>query len=326
MKIGRMNNMTTSEIEKVINHILFTPTSIDRLDYYSTKYDQNIYAKRDDLGFLTIGGGSKARMLQYLLYNLSSETCDVLVTAGGPCSNFNRACSLFCAKRGVRFHLVEYSDNPSEFETSLNYKLCKMAGMESTPCSKDCVPETIAKVMGRFAEQGIKARFIYGGGKSLEGIYSYYDAIKELKEQNVMVDYLFVACGTGTTLTGICAGMQKHYPDAEIHAISTARSWEVEKSTLKEDMQILNSFLNTDYNFSNMSFHEEFLCGGYAKFNQAIKDCIHECISKEGMLIDSTYSGKAFYGMTEVIKDKKFKGKNILFWNTGGMFNLLSDL
>ena len=47
-------------------------------------------AKRDDL-FSEACGGNKARMLQYILADVNKDTCDVLITAGGPCSNFNRA-------------------------------------------------------------------------------------------------------------------------------------------------------------------------------------------------------------------------------------------
>ena len=52
---------------------------------------------------------------------------------------------------------------------------------------------------------------------------------------------------------------------------------------------------------------------------------IKECISNEGMIIDPTYSGKAFWGMNNIIESSEtFKDKNILFWNTGGIMNLLS--
>jgi 1-aminocyclopropane-1-carboxylate deaminase/D-cysteine desulfhydrase-like pyridoxal-dependent ACC family enzyme len=45
------------------------------------------------------------------------------------------------------------------------------------------------------------------------------------------------------------------------------------------------------------------------------------------MIIDPCYSGKAFYGMTQVIEAnrKSFEGHKVLFWNTGGIFNLLSQ-
>lgn len=307
-----------------MKHFDFSLPPISKLSYYSDQLNVNLLCKRDDL-FAEAGGGSKARMLQYILADVNPSTYDVVLTAGGPCSNFNRACALMCAKIGVPMHIVEYTDEPDEFETSLNYYLCQLAGVRTTRCLKTNVPETISRVKNEYEKVGKKVKFIYGGGKSIEGIYAYYEAIEELSNQSVDVDYLFVACGTGTTLTGICAGMQKYYPQAKVYAISTARTYDTEVPILCEDMDILNAYLGTDYTFDNLVFSEDYLCGGYAKYNSDLLDTIKECISKEGMIIDPTYSGKAFWGMVDTIKHSvDYYNKNILFWNTGGLFNLLS--
>ena len=306
-----------------MEHLNFAPTPVIKLNYYSNKLGVNLYCKRDDL-FAEAGGGNKARMLQYILANVNQENCDVLVTAGGPCSNFNRACALMCARLGIPMHLVEYTDKPEEFVTSLNYYLCNLAGIKKTRCDKTNVPTTIQSVIDSYGSQKVKS--VYGGGKSLEGIYSYYDAVAELKNQVNSIDYVFVSCGTGTTLTGLCAGMHKYYPNAHIHAISVSRTFEVEKSTLEEDMQILNEYMGTNYRFDNMTFYEDYLCGGYDQTTPELLSVVKECISHEGMIIDPCYSGKSFWGMNEIIRNnpEQYRGKNILYWNTGGLMNLLS--
>lgn len=89
-----------------MKHLAFNSTKITELAYYSNKYRTHLFAKRDDL-FDEAGGGNKARMLQYILSEVSPENCDVIVTAGGPNSNFNRACALMCARLGILMHLVE---------------------------------------------------------------------------------------------------------------------------------------------------------------------------------------------------------------------------
>ena len=155
-----------------MNHLDFSSTPITDLPYYSKKLGVNLLCKRDDL-FAEAGGGSKARMLQYILADVNPDNYDVLLTAGGPCSNFNRACALMCAKIGIPMHLIEYTDEPNEFETSLNYYLCKLASIRTTRCAKVQVPETISKVLGMYQDEGKNVKYIYGGGKSLEGIYAY---------------------------------------------------------------------------------------------------------------------------------------------------------
>lgn len=281
--------------------------------------------KRDDL-FLEAGGGNKARMLQYILSEVDCSNTDVIVTAGGPCSNFNRACALMCAKLGINMHLIEYTDEPKEWE-SLNYYLSKLIGITTTRCAKSEVPQTIERVLASYIKKHVKAKYIYGGGKSLEGFYAYFEAISELKGQIDNIDHLFVACSTGTTLTGICAGMQLHFPQAVVHAISTARQYEDEAKVLKDDMAILNSYLKTEYDFKNLDFNDSYLCGGYGKYNNLLFDTVKDCLSHEGMIIDPTYSGKAFYGMANIVVESPdiFSGKDLVFWNTGGLLNLLSN-
>lgn len=307
-----------------MKHYSITPTPVVTLGYFSKKLGVNLLCKRDDL-FPIAGGGNKARMLQYILADVSKDNTDVLVTAGGPCSNFNRACALMCAQLGVQMHLVEYTDNPEEFKKSLNYSLCKLAGVKLTRCSKKNVPQTISNVLESHLSQRVK--HIYGGGKSIEGFYSYYDAVKELYDQKIAIDYVFVACGTGTTLTGICAGMHKYYPDSKVYAISVARTIDEEMPILQENMKRLNDYLKSDYDFSNLVLCDRYLAGGYSKYDDKIVNLIKECASEEGMLLDPVYSGKAFWGMNTIIENERlFAQKNIVFWNTGGVFNLLSEI
>ena len=309
-----------------MQHYIFPVTPICKMPYYSRLWSANVLIKRDDL-FQAAAGGSKARMLQYILADVSPEKYDVVVTAGGPCSNFNRALALMCSKLGVKMHLIEYTDNELEYDTSLNYYMCNLAGINKSRCCKKDVVETIRCVLDAYKESGLRCKFIYGGGRSLEGMYSYYDAVKEVYEQGVHIDCVFVACGTGTTVAGISAGLQKYFPNAKVYAISTARPYSVERSVLEENIDVLNEYLESEYSLQNLIYEESFLCGGYAKFCDDLVDVIKECISKEGIIIDPTYSGKAFWGMKSIIEANidQFRNKNILFWNTGGIFNLLAE-
>ena len=70
------------------------------------------------------------------------------------------------------------------------------------------------------------------------------------------------------------------------------------------------------YDFSNLIFHDEFLLGGYGHSSDEELEIIKECISKQGMLVDPSYSGKAFYGMCKVLSEKERSDKTVLFWNT----------
>lgn len=308
-----------------MNHLYFETTPISKLNYYSNKWKINLFCKRDDL-FAKAGGGSKARMLQYILNDINKFNCDVLVTAGGPNSNFNRACALMCAHLGIKMHLIEYTDEPEQFNTSLNYYICQLAGISTTRCEKKNVPETIETVLREYRKNNIRTKFIYGGGKSLQGFMAYYEAVEELYQQGIRsIDHVFLACGTGTTLTGICAGFQDYFPKTKIHAISVARKYEDQYPVLLDNINTLNDYLNKRYTFDNLTFYETYLCGGYSHSCPQLLETIKECISCEGLIIDPVYTGKAFYGMSSIIeKSEIHNNQDVLFWNTGGLFNLLS--
>ena len=234
-------------------------------------------------------------------------------------------------KSNVNLYLEEnavlnFTDNPSDYENSLNYYVANLAGVEHIYCTKTEVAETIQKLIVEMKENAVSFRYCYGGGKSLEGVYAYYDAVRELKSQyQGRIDEVYVACGTGTTLTGICCGMQEFFPTAKVHGISVARCYVDEKKVLDEDITYLNNYLNRQYDFSNLIFHDEFLFGGYGHSSNEELVTIKECISRQGMLIDPTYSGKAFHGMCKILSDLKQSEKTVLFWNTGGMMNLFSQ-
>ena len=76
-------------------------------------------------------------------------------------------------------------------------------------------------------------------------------------------------------------------------------------SFLASDIEILDGFIGQGY---ALNTPEEF------KFFSKISRL-------EGLLLDPTYSGKAFLGMYSTLqKDKRHFGENILFIHTGGAF------
>lgn len=310
-----------------MNHIDFIETPITYLNYFSNRYSINIYCKRDDM-FAYAGGGNKARMLHYILYPLLKDKIQTIVTAGGPNSNFNRALALMCAEYGLNLKIVSYTDHEEEYIRSLNNTIVTKTKADYIYCKKNEVVDVISEVLNECESHSLKYRYIYGGGRSIEGIYAYYDAVKSLTLQtNVRFDHVVVACGTGTTVAGICAGFHDFFPDARIHAISVARTRTIEEPILIEDLEMLGDYMGRKYDISNIDFHEDYLLGGYAVKNDLLVASINEAIANQGLLLDSTYSGKAFWGMVDLFhRGTIAKSSNVLFWHTGGLFNLLSDL
>lgn len=49
---------------------------------------------------------------------------------------------------------------------------------------------------------------------------------------------------------------------------------------------------------------------------------LDEVMKKTGVMFDTTYSGKAFYGMMDYLKKNRIIAP-VLFWYTGGLMNLM---
>lgn len=316
-----------------MKHLFYNATPLTYMSKTSSKLRCDIYCKRDDL-FERDGGGSKARMLQYILADVSSQSYDVVLTAGGPCSNFNRACAMACARIEVPMHLVVYTNDKNEFNTSLNYKICNTYKINTTYCEKRDVANTIQKVKETYEEQGFRVKLIYGGGKSLEGAYAYYKAVEELYHQLVDVDHIFLPCGTGTTLAGVSTGASQWFPSAKVHGISVARTWAQEKDILLGSIRELIEYIQLQKECTlgisnqNINYYDRFLYGGYAKSSSELDADIIDCLSNESILVDPIYVGKAWHGMLNIIKEHSalYEGKKIVFWNTGGVYTFLSSL
>lgn len=73
-----------------------------------------------------------------------------------------------------------------------------------------------------------------------------------------------------------------------------------------------------------VDFRDDWTFGGYEKIDSELIECIDN-LAKTGLILDPTYTGKAFYGMLQMIKRGEIpNGCKVLFWHTGGLLNLLS--
>ena len=68
---------------------------------------------------------------------------------------------------------------------------------------------------------------------------------------------------------------------------------------------------------SLIHFTDRYSLGGYGKYDAGLLAKLADLLYKEGIGLDPIYSGKAFFGMLDYLKDNNISGKKILFINTG---------
>lgn len=301
------------------NHFEFHATPLSKLDTFSTQFGCNFYIKRDDL-FEHGGGGSKARMLQYILFKAKAEGCDYILTAGGPYSNFNRALALLCNKHGLKMRLVLYDKNRHIGKHSLNRKILDICKVEIIECDPQNVERQIETEKRMIVNDGNKPYYVWGGGKSNEGVEAYKDCYNEICE-TVMPDYIFTAVGTGTTFSGLLAGNSLHQNKSQVIGISVAR----ERALCTEVVSEILREYRSDFTIENCKGEllDDYLLGGYGYTNSDMKKFIDKFIKNQGIIVDPIYVGKALYGAYNYLNERKdyWYNRNIVFLNTGGIYN-----
>lgn len=283
---------------------------------------------RDDI-FPFIGGGSKARKAVAYEKYLKENGYNAVVTCGGIQSNHNRAMALMCARNGWKCHLCIQGSEERFFSEKGNALLCRLSGAKCECIKPEETSVAMDKAMEQLTAVGYNPYYVIGGGHNLPGGTCFVDAIKELKKQcdeiNYKPDYIFLASGTGSTQAGIVVGLDLvGWNDVKCIGISVARQQERGKQVIIEFANMLAKHYNIEKDYSNdIIFNTDYLYGGYEKYTPEMEKYLKKAMQETGLMFDTTYSGKGFYGMMQEIEKNKLYDKNIIFWHTGGIMNIM---
>lgn len=311
-----------------MNYFSFPPTPIHPL---VEKLNNNKYfIKRDDLLPISFGG-NKVRKAILFFEDFRKKNADCIVTYGASSSNHCRVIANLSASIKIPCYII----TPSEliFPTN-NKKMIELfdAKIIESPVSK--VSETINNTLENLRKKGLKPYFIKGGGHGILGTQAYINAYKEILDfeqtNNIYFDYIFHTSGTGTTQAGLICGKIINKDNRKIVGISNARKNPYGKKVVLESVNEYlesNGFKGIDIN--EILFIDDYVLNGYGSYNAEIIQTIKEVLIKDGIPLDITYTGKAFWGMKRYILKNEIRNKNILFIHTGGMplfFDKLEEL
>lgn len=297
----------------------------------SEKLNSNVfYVKRDDLLPFSFGG-NKARKAIMFFEDLVVKKCDCVVTYGSSSSNHCRIVANMAAARNLPCYII----SPLEAsKLTTNSKMILLFGAEVTQCPVAQVSATIEGKLRELKAQKYNPYFIEGGGHGIIGTRSYVDCYKEIVEyentSGIHFNYIFHASGTGTTQAGLVCGKILYGNDCDIVGISNARRnpYGVQV-VLKSVNEYLGSVRRMNITMDLITFIDDYVLDGYDTYNDEILQTIREVLMTDGIPLDATYTGKAFWGMKKYIKKKQITGKNILFIHTGGtplFFDIVGEL
>ena len=300
------------------------------------EYENNrIYIKREDLIPISFGG-NKARKAELFFEEIDAGDYDCVVTYGSSSSNHCRIIANECCRRNIPCYIIgpEEASGPT-----FNRQLMSIFGAEITTVKVSLVHDTIEEKIASLKKKGRKPYFIEGGGHGNIGTEAYVQCYREIEKQEqelgIRFDYIFFASGTGTTHAGLVCGQILSGDDRKIVGISIARKNPRGRNVVLDSVRAYLGEGASDGNqavaggsASVGAISEEVIqkatifvddyTSGYGKDDRRVIDTIEMVLKTYGIPLDSTYTGKAFMGMTEYLAEHRITGKNILFIHTGG--------
>lgn len=303
------------------------PTPIQKLEKLSEKLSRNIYIKRDDFTGIEVSG-NKVRKLEYVLGYAMEKGFNTIITVGALQSNHCRATAAVCAKYNLKCHLVlkeapfQTPEGNMFFDILLGAKLHRLSESEF-----ENVDDYILKLKEELDNGGNKALTVPVGASNEIGSLGYVNAMEEIfyqeKKLGVEFDLIALTVGSGGTYAGSIYGVNKYFKmNKDVLGFAVADNKEIFKEKIKGILQKMYKESNEEsLDYNKIMLNDDYVGEGYGKpYDEELK-FIKYLAKKEGIILDPVYTGKAFYGLCNMIKSGKLKDyKNILFIHTGGIF------
>jgi D-cysteine desulfhydrase len=312
------------------------PTPLVRLDNLSRELGREVYVKRDDaLG--PAGGGNKTRKLEYLLADAVEAGATRIVTVGGLQSNHARLTAAAARILGFEPHLLLFGKKPKR--ALGNLLLDRLAGAElhfippGPIASGPCTFEELDAYVREEATKRVGDHYhVPLGGSNGLGSLGYVRAAVEIEEQaqaaGVADAWVVVATGSGGTLAGLIAGFRLIGSSLRLVGIDVASIWKNSPELVARIANDAAGLIGLPANVepSDVSLIEHTYVGeGYAVPSSDGTAAIRHLVRSEGLLLDPTYTGKAFAGLLDLNESGHLgDDEPVIFWHTGGLPGLFA--
>ena len=309
------------------------PTKVDHLTELEQALDltdTKVYIKRDDKDH-HIYGGNKLRKFEFIFGEILKKKKKGVITLGGIGTNHGIACAIICKELGLKCELF-LSLQPLTWHVQRSLLLYDYFGAK-LHFTKLFELGIFKSLFFRLFHPNYYLMSI--GGSPLLGIGSplgtigFINAILELKKQidQGMLeepDVIFVAAGSTGTAAGLTAGCKLMGLKTKVYFVNVSRDIVVNPKVLintankaikylrkrdpsipaikiaEEDFKMIKGYLGSEYGVKTVK-------------SQNAVDLIAE---KEGLKLETTYTGKAAAAMLDYLKQESNESKVILFWNT----------
>ncbi len=312
------------------------PTPIQPMRRLGEKLAVDLYIKRDDLTGAALSG-NKIRKLEFVLADALAQNADTVVTCGGAQSNNCRATAIAAAMLGLNCRLLLRTPDPSNPPPAEgNILLDRMAGADIvwiTPQEYQVRDEFFEREAASLKASGRKPYMIPEGASSAIGAWGYIRAAEELVNDIANLPgganqacTIINAAGSGGTSAGLILGAKIFDLNARIVSVNVCDDREYFVNAIGNICEKAIADYGIEIDFSrdrDIEIIDGYVGRGYALSRPEELELLNEVARAEGIFFDPVYTGKAFYGMVQELKNNpRCFGERIIFIHTGGIFGL----
>ncbi|WP_417352290.1 1-aminocyclopropane-1-carboxylate deaminase/D-cysteine desulfhydrase [Flavobacterium alkalisoli] len=262
----------------------------------------NLAIKREDLLHPHISG-NKFRKLKYNVLEAKRQNADSLLTFGGAYSNHIAATAAAGKEYGLKtIGVIRGEELADKIKSNPTLSFAKDCGMEFVFVSReDYRKKTEEEFIGKLREELGDFYLVPEGGTNQLAVKGCEEILTDGDEA---FDYIACAVGTGGTISGIINTSKPHQKVLGFPALKADLSFDIAKFAQQDNWALI-----TDYHF-----------GGYAKVNEELVAFINDFYAKTSIPLDPVYTGKAVFGVIDLIERGCFPdGSRILMIHTGGL-------
>jgi 1-aminocyclopropane-1-carboxylate deaminase/D-cysteine desulfhydrase-like pyridoxal-dependent ACC family enzyme len=156
-----------------------------------------------------------------------------------------------------------------------------------------------------------------------------------LDGMNRRVDHVVFASSSGGTQAGIVVGAKVTGFKGRLNGVSIDKDDSDGASYERELAEIANETakyvgFNAQFAAGDFTVAYDYLGGGYGIVSDLEREAIRLLASREGIVLDPVYTGRAMGALIALIRNKAFRSdETVLFWHTGGapaLFAYAKDL
>lgn len=296
------------------------PTPMHLLPNLSRDLGLELWIKRDDLCGVALGG-NKVRKLEYLLAQARAQGCEMVMTTGQAQSNHAMLTAACALRLGMEPVLVLKKRGVTQCVG--NQLLNRLMGARVVYVDTDDYQEIYREMDRIAAREGKKAYKIPCGGSNALGAAGYVDCMREIAQTGVKFDHMVCACGSGGTAAGCILGGAIALPETHVTAVMV--DTDPFDRIVPQLMRETAALLETDVPIPKADLID--MCGpGYSIPSPEGNEAVAMMLRREGIVLDSCYTGKAFAGLLKRAREGFFRpGQRVLFLHTGGAGGLFSQ-